>query len=69
MQGREAYNSLKELNVIDKLLQLEFQQQVNNKLNDQVLKGEIDVARLEKALSHLEFGSNISTKKKRKEVN
>ena len=55
--------------MIDKLLQLEFWQQVNNKLDNQVSKEEIDVARLEKALSHLEFGSNMSTKKKRKEVN
>ena len=68
MQHKEVYNSPRELNIIDRLLQLEFWQQVNNKLDDQVLEGGIDVARLEKALSHLELESNMSTIEKRKEV-
>ena len=68
MQGKGVYNSLKELNVIDKPLWLEFWQRVNNKLDNQASKEEIDITRLEKALSHLELGSNMSTKKERKEV-
>ena len=50
------------------LLQLEFWQRVNNKLDNQASKGEIDIVGLEKALSHLEFGNNMLTKKKKKEV-
>ena len=68
VQGRGAYNFPKELNVIDGLSRLEFWQRVNNKLDDQVLEGGIDVARLEKDLSHLELESNMSTIEKRKKV-
>ena len=67
-KGKGAYNSPKEINVIDSLLQLEFQQQVNNKLDNKTLEVEINVVGLEKALSHLELESNMLTLEKWKEV-
>ena len=68
MQGKGVYNSSKKLNVIDRPSRLEFWQQVNNKLEYKVLEIEVDVVRLEKALSHLELESNMSIVEKRKQV-
>ena len=68
IKGKGAYNSLRELNVIDSLSQLEFWQQVNNKLDKRVLKVEVNIVELEKALSYLELESNMLTLAKQKEV-